>query len=89
MAHNLVLRLLEEKQTEYEVSTMLWSPKMDILALSFNTGTVALYRLQWQKIWSAAPTEEDRLCKSCTKNPSKILGGGRVAYIGKYSANNI
>ena len=82
MAHNLVLRLLEEKQTEYEVSTMLWSPKMDILALSFNTGTVALYRLQWQKIWSAAPTEEDRLCKSCTKNPSKIFFfWGGVAYI--------
>lgn len=32
MAQNLVMRQLDERTTEQEVSLLLWSPKMDILA---------------------------------------------------------
>ena len=77
MAQNLVLRLMEEKQTEHEVSSMVWSPKMDILALSFTSGTVSLYRLQWQRIWQAAPAEEGRLCSALAWRPDgKLLASG-------------
>jgi len=77
MAQNLVLRLMEEKQTEHEVSSMVWSPKMDILALSFTTGNVSLYRIQWQRIWQAAPAEEGRLCSALAWRPDgKLLASG-------------
>ena len=64
MAQNLVLRLLEEKQTETEVRFMLWSPKMDILAISFTSGSISLYRLQWQRIWTAPPAQEGLTCSA-------------------------
>ena len=77
MAQNLVMRLMEEKQTEYEVSSMVWSPKMDILALSSTTGTVSLYRLQWQRIWAASPAEEGRLVTALAWRPDgKLLAAG-------------
>ncbi len=44
------MRQLEERQVEMEVSSMLWSPKMDVLAMAMSTGDVALYRLNWQKV---------------------------------------
>ena len=43
MAQNLAMRQLDERQTEHEVSSLVWSPKMDILALSLSTGAVSLY----------------------------------------------
>lgn len=30
---------------------MLWSPKMDLIALALVQGEVALHRLSWQKVW--------------------------------------
>jgi len=76
MAQNLVLRLLEEKQTETEVKFMLWSPKMDILAISFTSGSVSLYRLQWQRIWSAA-AQEGLTCSALAWRPDgKLLAAG-------------
>jgi hypothetical protein len=44
------LRQLEERGVEHEVALMRWSPKMDVLALAFDSGDVALYRLNWQKV---------------------------------------
>ena len=77
MAQNLVLRLLEEKQTETEVRFMLWSPKMDILAISFSSGSVCLYRLQWQRIWSAGPAQEGITCSALAWRPDgKLLAAG-------------
>ena len=37
MAQNLAMRQLDERQTEHAVSSLVWSPKMDILALSLTT----------------------------------------------------
>ena len=53
MARSLVMRQMDEKTTDQEVSLMVWSPKMDILALAFSSGSISLHRLQWQKIWTA------------------------------------
>jgi hypothetical protein len=61
MAQNLVMRQLDERQTEQEIWLLVYSPKMDILALGLATGAFSLYRLQWQRIWSAAPAEDARL----------------------------
>ena len=58
MARSLVMRQMDEKSTDQEVSLMVWSPKMDILALAFDTGCLSLYRLQWQKIWTAEGSVE-------------------------------
>ncbi len=44
------MRQLEERQVESEIDAMLWSPKMDILALANSNGEVALYRLNWQRV---------------------------------------
>ena len=73
MAQNLVMRQLDERQTEHEIQLLVcssylllplgpqvYSPKMDILALALSTGAVSLYRLHWQRIWSAPPQEEGR-----------------------------
>ena len=44
MAQNLVMRQLDERQTEHEIRLLVYSPKMDILALGLATGAVSLYR---------------------------------------------
>ena len=44
MAQNLVMRQLDERQTEHEIRLLVYSPKMDILALGLSTGAVSLYR---------------------------------------------
>ena len=46
------MRQLEERQVENEIKLMLWSPKMDIIAVGFVVGDVSLYRLNWQKLWT-------------------------------------
>ena len=59
MARSLVMRQMDEKTTDQEVKLMVWSPKMDILALAFSSGSISLHRLQWQKIWTAEAGEEE------------------------------
>jgi len=77
MAQNLVMRQMDERQTEHEVSLLVWSPKMDILALSLSTGAVSLYRLQWIRVWTAPPAEEGRICTALAWRPdSKLLASG-------------
>ncbi len=44
------MRQLEERILEDCVSIMLWSPKMDIIAIALETGEVVLYRLNFQKV---------------------------------------
>ncbi|XP_011641163.1 anaphase-promoting complex subunit 4 [Pogonomyrmex barbatus] len=52
------MRQLEERQLPAEVTTMLWSPKMDLLAISNVKGEVVLHRLTWQRVWLLSPQEE-------------------------------
>ena len=44
------MRQLEERGVDSEILSMVWSPKMDIVAVAANNGTVTLYRLNWQKV---------------------------------------
>ncbi|XP_029678683.1 anaphase-promoting complex subunit 4 isoform X2 [Formica exsecta] len=52
------MRQLEERQLAAEVTTMLWSPKMDLLAISNVKGEVVLHRLTWQRVWLLSPQDE-------------------------------
>ncbi|XP_011166857.1 anaphase-promoting complex subunit 4 [Solenopsis invicta] len=52
------MRQLEERQLPAEVTTMLWSPKMDLLAVSNVKGEVVLHRLTWQRVWLLSPPDE-------------------------------
>ncbi|XP_070540057.1 anaphase-promoting complex subunit 4-like isoform X2 [Ptychodera flava] len=44
-------RQLEEKHLSAEVVKMLWSPRMDLIALANIHGEVLLHRLSWQRVW--------------------------------------
>ena len=37
------------------VSLGAWCPSMDLLALVFEDGTLALHRLDWHRLWLTAP----------------------------------
>jgi len=77
MAQNLVMKQLDERQMEQEVSLLAWSPKMDILAMALVNGSVALYRLQWQRVWLASPSCEGSSCTSLAWRPDgKLLASG-------------
>ncbi|KMR00221.1 anaphase-promoting complex subunit 4-like protein [Lasius niger] len=52
------MRQLEERQLPAEVTMMLWSPKMDLLAISNVKGEVVLHRLTWQRVWLLSPQDE-------------------------------
>ncbi|TRY62653.1 hypothetical protein TCAL_16639 [Tigriopus californicus] len=49
------LAKLEERQMDPEVEMLMWSPVMDILAVALVNGDVALFRLNWQRIWTYSP----------------------------------
>ncbi|KAL1138965.1 hypothetical protein AAG570_009026 [Ranatra chinensis] len=52
------MRQLEERHMATKVDLMVWSNKMDLLALSNAKGEVTLHRLSWQKVWSLSPPVE-------------------------------
>ncbi|XP_012232358.2 anaphase-promoting complex subunit 4 [Linepithema humile] len=68
------MRQLEERQLPAEVTTMLWSPKMDLLAISNVKGEVVLHRLTWQKVWLLSPQEEsDTIAQLAWRPDGKLL----------------
>ena len=74
------MRQMDEKTTDQEVSLMVWSPKMDILALAFSSGSISLHRLQWQKIWTAEAGGEDVEVGALAWRPDgKLLAAGDSA----------
>lgn len=48
-------RQIEERHVSAEVEFMLWSPKLDLIALALVQGEVALHRLSWKRVWLRAP----------------------------------
>ena len=39
----------------YQVVLACWSPSMDLLAMLTEDNQIAVYRLDWQKLWAACP----------------------------------
>ncbi|XP_070155130.1 anaphase-promoting complex subunit 4 isoform X2 [Polyergus mexicanus] len=68
------MRQLEERQLPAEVTTMLWSPKMDLLAISNVKGEVVLHRLTWQRVWLLSPQDEsDTIVHLAWRPDGKLL----------------
>jgi len=58
MATPATMRQLEDRQVDRAVIKMLWSPKMDILVVVFETNDISLFRLNWQRIWITDAREQ-------------------------------
>ena len=50
MATPATMRQLEERQVDRPIINLLWSPKMDILAVVYENNDVSLFRLNWQRV---------------------------------------
>ena len=50
MATPATMRQLEERQVDRPITNLLWSPKMDILAVVYENNDVSLFRLNWQRV---------------------------------------
>lgn len=42
---------LAQKSLQAEVCQAAWCPSMDLLAVAFEGGRVAVHRLNWQRLW--------------------------------------
>jgi len=79
MSQNLVMRQMDERQISQEVSLLLWSPKMDILATAFDNGDLCLYRLQWNRVWVASANEDTVSHKDAATGPANERSGAGVS----------
>ncbi|XP_077992612.1 anaphase-promoting complex subunit 4-like [Glandiceps talaboti] len=81
-------RQLEEKHLSAEVVRMLWSPRMDLIALANVHGEVLLHRLSWQRVW-VLPVPASETSKKVTalawRPDGKVLavgyGSGRLLVV--------
>ncbi|KAE8748988.1 hypothetical protein FOCC_FOCC004155 [Frankliniella occidentalis] len=72
------MRLLDERHVALKIELMLWSNKMDLLALSNTKGEVALHRLSWQRVWSLSPPQEGASVRAMAWRPDgKVIA---IAY---------
>lgn len=77
MAEPCAFRQQDEKHVSAEVQNMVWSPKMDLLAIANVQGEVVLHRLSWQKVWSLAPpSEEVKVTTMAWRPDGKVLAVG-------------
>ena len=66
-----------EKHLFSEIDLMLWSPKVDLVAMTSTEGEVVLYRINWQKVWSHSRLEEGVLVSALAWRPDgKVLAVG-------------
>ncbi|KAK7790646.1 hypothetical protein R5R35_006539 [Gryllus longicercus] len=78
MSTSNAMRQLEERHVATKVELLVWSNKMDLLALSNVRGEVALHRLTWQKVWSLPPPTEGSTVKGMAWRPDgKVIA---IAY---------
>ncbi|ESO10660.1 hypothetical protein HELRODRAFT_167167 [Helobdella robusta] len=74
-----LFKQVDEKHLHAEVDLMLWSPKMDLIALSMATGEVCLFRLSWQKVWSIPKINENVFVSCLAWRPDgKVLSVGHT-----------
>ncbi|KAH8025004.1 hypothetical protein HPB51_002418 [Rhipicephalus microplus] len=50
-------RQVNERHVSAEVELMLWSPRLDLIALALKQGDVALHRLSWKRVWLRTPPD--------------------------------
>ncbi|GAB1604964.1 anaphase-promoting complex subunit 4-like [Argonauta hians] len=70
-------RPTEDRHVSVEVTSMLWSPKMDLIALANLQGEVVLHRLSWQKVWTIpAPADNVTVGSMAWRPDGRILAVG-------------
>ncbi|RZC38115.1 anaphase-promoting complex subunit 4 [Asbolus verrucosus] len=78
MATVQAIKQLEEKNVASEITLMVWSDRMDLVALANVKGEVALHRLAWTKAWSLNAPKDGLTVKGITWRPDgKIIA---IAY---------
>ncbi|XP_054268387.1 anaphase-promoting complex subunit 4 isoform X2 [Macrosteles quadrilineatus] len=76
-----IIRQLEERHVASKVDLMVWSNKMDLLALSNTKGEIALHRLTWQRVWLLPPPSPDIIVRKLAWRPDgRVIA---VAYVPK------
>ncbi|XP_038213159.1 anaphase-promoting complex subunit 4 [Zerene cesonia] len=63
------MRQMEERHVANQVDLMVWSHRLDLLALTNSKGEVQVHRLHWQKVWSLPPPSEDVVVDSMAWRP--------------------
>ncbi|CAG9791967.1 unnamed protein product [Diatraea saccharalis] len=53
------MRQMEERHVANQIDLMVWSNRLDLLALSNFKGEVQIHRLHWQKVWNLSPPREN------------------------------
>lgn len=77
MQEGKLYKQVDEKHLFTEVDLMLWSPKMDLVAVTTMAGEVILHRLSWQKVWQLSQLKENVLVSSLVWRPDgKVLAIG-------------
>lgn len=72
-----VIKQLEDKNVQNEINVMVWSDRMDLVALSNIKGEVALHRLSWTRAWSLSPPKENLQVNAIAWRPDgKVLAVG-------------
>ncbi|CAH0721729.1 unnamed protein product, partial [Brenthis ino] len=77
------MRQMEEKHVANQVDLMVWSNRLDLLALSNFKGEVQVHRLHWQKVWNLTPPKENVSVDSMAWRPD-----GKALAIG-YSTGTV
>lgn len=73
-------KLVDEKHVSTEVDMMLWSPKLDLIALATSHGEVVLHRLSWQKVWTLPSLgEEEKIGGMAWRPDGKVLAVGYLS----------
>ncbi|CAG9860050.1 unnamed protein product [Phyllotreta striolata] len=72
-----VIKQLEDKNVPNEINFMIWSDRMDLVALSNVKGEVALHRLSWTRAWNLSPPKDNLQVNAIAWRPDgKVLAVG-------------
>ncbi|KAF5302478.1 hypothetical protein FQR65_LT08568 [Abscondita terminalis] len=77
------IKQVEERNVANEIDILLWSDRMDLVAITNVKGEVALHRLSWARAWCLAPPRENVLVQGLAWRPD-----GRVLAIA-YSSGEV
>ncbi|XP_049865547.1 anaphase-promoting complex subunit 4 [Pectinophora gossypiella] len=77
------MRQMEERHVANQVEHMVWSNRLDLLAISNFKGEVQVHRLHWQKVWNLPPPKENVTVRAMAWRPD-----GKALAIG-YSSGSV
>ncbi|CAK1551791.1 unnamed protein product [Leptosia nina] len=67
--YNCGMRQMEERHVANQIELMVWSHRLDLIAISNFKGEVQVHRLHWQKVWTLPPPQENTKVDSMAWRP--------------------